>query len=95
MLFGIYCVTCLFLFIQLIDRNKQCNSYKETDVYYINQFSSSIIFLEQLFQTIIKILNSKRGKPCMKSVRIRVILVRMRENADRITPNTDIFYAVK
>ena len=95
MLFGIYCVSCLFLFIQLIDRNKQCNSYKETDVYYINQFSSSIIFLEQLFQTIIKILNSKRGKPCMKSVRIRVILVRMRENADRITPNTDIFYAVK
>ena len=95
MLFGIYCVTCLFPFILLIDRNKQYNSYKETDVYYINQFSSSIIFLEQLFQTIIKILNSKRGKPCMKSVRIRVILVRMRENADRITPNTDIFYAVK
>ena len=95
MLFGIYCVTCLFLFIQLIDRNKQCNSYKETDVYYINQFSSSILFLEQLFQTIIKTLNSKRGKPCMKSVRIRVILVRMRENADRITPNTVIFYAVK
>ena len=57
--------------------------------------SVAVVFLEQLFQTIIKTLNSKRGKPCMKSVRIRVILVRMRENADRITPNTDIFYAVK